>query len=103
MLAGARCDGLCAHRYGRVELVVHGLDSHHWLPVTKPPHGVRVGGWHLLLQRWCHQETQLTTASVRLRLLHYGMVLPVMLGAVAQQQHSVKINNNERLTIHTIA
>ena len=50
MLAGARCDGLSAHRHGRVELVVHGLDSHHWLLDTEPPHGVRVGGWHLLVR-----------------------------------------------------
>ena len=54
MLAGARCDGfVCAHRHGKIEVVVHlGLDSHHWLLDTEPPHGVRVGGWHLLLQRY---------------------------------------------------
>ena len=52
MLAGARCDGfVCAHRHGKIEVVVHlGLDSHHWLLDTEPPHGVRVGGWHLLVR-----------------------------------------------------
>eukprot|EP00964_Phaeocystis_antarctica_P080356 scaffold50185_cov59-Phaeocystis_antarctica.AAC.4 len=39
------------HGHVRVKLVVHlGLDSHHWLLVTQPPLGVRVGGWHLFQQ-----------------------------------------------------
>ena len=51
MLAEARCGGfVCAHRHGKVELVVHGLDSHHWLLDTEPLLGVRVGGWHLLVR-----------------------------------------------------
>ena len=94
---------MCAHRHGRVELVVHlGLESHHWLLVTEPLLGVRVGGWHLSAAA-AVLETPSKVLLTRLRLLQRGMVLPVMLGAVAQQQHSVKINNNERVTIHTIA
>ena len=51
VLAGASCDGLCAHRHGRVELVVDlGLYSFHLSLVQ--PLGLRVGGWHLV--QWHH-------------------------------------------------
>ena len=125
MLAEARCDGfVCAHRHGKIEVVVHlGLDSHHWLLVTEPPRGVRVGGWHLLPRRY-DLETPPQSASHKIglvvpfpaygfalwlrimkskqskqskqRLLQRGMVLPVMLGDVAQQQHFRPKDNDAR-------
>ena len=50
VLAGGARD--CAHRHGSIDHVFHfGLDSHHWLLVTQPPFGAKVGSWHLLVQR----------------------------------------------------
>ena len=84
---------MCAHRHGKIEVVVHlGLDSHHWLLVTEPLLGVRVGGWHLaaaaVSRRRLTQSASNTAAEWCYRLCW---------GKWHQQQHFRPKGNNNKL------